>query len=331
MSQEPLDDNNLNNVDLETQEESNLSFSNKSKIKFIMILILTPMLILSFYMIYLFIIKKFLLDERNFDFNFAKKLKINLTNEELNELTNKMSIVYDFISNPQNASPFFTPLFNIKSLNSEKSTTKLIPLNKISFMVSSSPSSAYLCKLYLDTWPTEYGSNIVKNTGIHPLITVYWRNSDVFPIDPTQQKFTNLEDYEKFTSYKINLINLTSYHRKWIFMISENIKTVPSDVEWFYMMDDDTLPFLDRVIPMLSNYEDPLNNLYLIHSPGERITTTHIGNGGAGFILSRKMVETILPNLTDCNNHLNRKHLNGDIRLDLCCRSLTNITPTFDY
>lgn len=332
MNMEQLKDNNLNSVDLETQGESNVFLLNESKSKFFRILLILFIFFLSAFILTMSIITiiKKSKEITIYSFDFTKYLKINLTKDELSELSQKMSIVYDFFSNVNNNSTYFTPLFNTNNHNSEN-VNDYISLNKISFMVSSSPNSAYLCKLYLDTWSTQYGSNIIKKSGIRPLITVYWRYSDVFPINATEQKFTNMGDYDKIQSYKINLINVSSYHKKWVLMLTENIKVVPTDVEWFYMMDDDTLPFIDRVLPALSKYKDPHNNMYLIHSPGERITTTHVGNGGAGFILSRKMAETIIPNLTYCNNHLNRKHLNGDIRLDLCSRQITNSMPIFDY
>ncbi|OHS95333.1 hypothetical protein TRFO_38568 [Tritrichomonas foetus] len=226
-------------------------------------------------------------------------------------ISNTTSYIHRFIDLPKN-SLYFTPLF-------QKNPFPLPPvsLDRISFMISSSPASAKLCDRYLKMWNSEFGSNIIKNTGMKPHHTVYWRTED------------ESENLPK--DYQIDRINESNYHFKWAYMIIENFKNVPNNVDWFVAMDDDTLPFLDRLLPALSKYPNPRDEIYYIHSPGERKSGTHTGNGGSGHIMSRKWAETVIPSLKECNSHIMKRIKNGDIRLDLCSRRILDQLPTYDY
>lgn len=331
MDKEHLEEANLTTVDFETQEETNLQFSTTpdeierdfmtSFVLFIFVLIL---LYISPYIVpFLFAGSLDIYDDLVFDPKMFNNLKINLTIPERSEISKEMQIICDVLTTPQTTVKYFKPLFNKKLIS--KSHSSLIPLNKISFLISSSPSSSYLCKLYLDIWSTKYGSNLVKDTGIQPLKTVYWEYEDMHPTNLSEVKFTNVDNYNQFTNYKITLINETDSHDKLSFMLAQNLKHVPSDVEWFVIMDDNTLPFLDRIASMLSKYDNPLKNPYLIHSPGDK-TKKHARNSGSGYYLSRKLVETIVPKLKQCD-----ERLDNDARLDKCIRSITDISPIIDH
>ena len=226
-------------------------------------------------------------------------------------------------------SDLFTPLF--RKTDDPQDSSSYVPINKVSFMISSSPKTIYLCKLYLDIWSTEYGSKIIKSTGIHPFKKVYWSYSDIHNSNKPADIKLNSTDYITSKSLNISLINQTSHHKKWFFMIKENFKTVPKDVEWFIILDDDTLPFIDRILSTLSKYDNPSNNSYFFHSPGERTSGLHLGNGGSGFIISRKLATMIIPELEDCNKYIQRRFYNGDIRLDHCIRYKTGTMPILDY
>ncbi|KAK8898607.1 hypothetical protein M9Y10_000899 [Tritrichomonas musculus] len=326
----------MQNVDFENKEEANLGSDEESSKNICKYVLCFLALFLVIFLIIFFILFNFsnfvdYFSDSDFDPIKDKDLfnDMNLTDKEYNDLSSKIMIVDNFLRKVS-ISKSFTPLFTEENKHSNKNPKDLIPLNKISFAISSCPKTAYMCKLYLDMWSTRFGSKLVEKTGIRPHTEVYWNLYDVYPTN-NKTFFPNIKDYNTFKSYKITLINQSSHHRKWFYMIGENFKTAPSDVEWFVIADDDSLPFLDRLDEYLTEYKDPLNNPYFIHSPGERISGTHLGNAGSGFILSRKLAEIIVPQLDDCMKHIRRRFYNGDIRLDHCIRVWGKVMPVVDY
>lgn len=229
-------------------------------------------------------------------------------------------------------SNYFKPLFtenNSAFYFARNQKYPPISLSKIAFLMSSSPKNYYLSKLYIDVWSTQYGSTVVKNTGIRPRVNIYWGEPDVINQKPM---FQNLMDYNTTTDFNIFVYNEKNYHIKWALMIIDYMKKVPQEVEWFVLMDDDTLLFLDKIVKMLSEYKDPLKNDYFIHSPGERKSGVHIGNGGSSFIVSRRLMERVLPSFEDCvRNRVPRGNPNGDIKFDYCMRNLTGKLPHLEY
>lgn len=273
----------LNNVDYETQEETkiqpanivNFQITNDSIINFFLFIFVVVIMFIHPYIVpFLFTGRTDIFEYVIFDPSLFKSVKINLTGEERDELTQKMKKICKILYTPQTTSEYFKPLYK----TNQNTKQNLIPLNKISFMISSNPSSSYLCKLYLDIWSTKYGSKIVKNTGIEPYKKIYWQ------LNSTMPKISNI------SNYKITVINETNSINKWSFILTENYKSVQSSVEWFALIDDKTLPFLDKIDLMLSKFKDPLKNSYLIR--GRK-------NSESSFYLSRKLVETIIPKMND--------------------------------
>lgn len=330
----------MDDVDYEKKEEAGIGFDNEDTKNIKKIILYVSLIVLAFGLIFgapiLYIFNGFSIftqiismsDHNTLFQETINSRQINLTSEEYEKFNRSLLIVNKVLLSKYRSNEF-TPLFEKASQTSKPND--YVPLNKISFMISSSPKTAYLCKLYLDIWSTKYGSNIVKSTGIQPLKEVYWSLSDLTDKKYSNETEFNSTRYIETNSYNISLINQTSHHKKWFFMIRENFKIVPDEIEWFIILDDDTLPFLDRILTTLTKYENPKDNSYFIHSPGERISGTHLGNGGSGFIMSRKLATMIIPELDDCNKHIRRRFYNGDIRLDHCTRYKTGTMPILDY
>lgn len=308
-----LDESYLNNVDYETQDETNLKAPDEEPfwIKnefvnsllgfiFVMFLILVSPYIVPF----LFCGSIDIYEYITFDPVMFEVLKINITQTERSEIQNKMKFICNILSMPQANLEYFLPLFDKKSTSIQKN---LLPLNKISFIVSANPSSLFNSKLRVDIWSTEFGSSIVKDTGIQPLKTVYCDAKEA-----KSENFTSPIEFSK--NCKVKLIDEVNK----INILTDNFHNVPSNVEWFIIIDDKTLPFVDRIDLMLSKYANPLKNDYLIRGPKNK-NKTRSSSSGMTYILSRKLAEKIVQNQNKCENGILK-----------CIRSITDISPIID-
>jgi hypothetical protein len=101
------------------------------------------------------------------------------------------------------------------------------------------------------------------------------------------------------------------------------------DADWFVLMDDDSLPFVDNIARWLATFPNPRKSYYFIHGPGERRSGNRLGNGGGGFYVSRKLMEDTVNTTERCVLGMAKRVLNGDIRFDTCLRRFLDRFPDF--
>jgi hypothetical protein len=167
---------------------------------------------------------------------------------------------------------------------------------------------------YISWWNSGAGSQLIRanSTGVHCI--VYWGPRDL-GTPPSH--------------LDVHRSNHASHHWKWALMVYDAILAGPPEIDWFIVMDDDTLPFVDSVARFLGTFPEPRQNYYFVHGPGERRSGNRLGNGGGGFYLSRKLVEDSAPTVDRCVRKMARAVLNGDIRLDTCLRRFLDRHPQF--
>jgi hypothetical protein len=158
------------------------------------------------------------------------------------------------------------------------------------------------------------GSQLIRANSESLHCTIYWGPND-----------------EGYIPKHLNVrrSNQTNYHWKWALMAHDALEAEAPDVDWFILMDDDTLPFVDNVAGFLGTFPEPRRNYYFIHGPGERKSGNRLGNGGGGFYVSRKLVEDSGQIVRTCVRRIARRVLNGDIRLDTCLRRFLDRHPQF--
>ena len=129
----------LNNVDYETQEETkmqpanivNFQITNDSIINFFLFIFVVVLMFIHPYIVpFLFTGRTDIFEYVIFDPSLFKSVKINLTGEERDEITQKMKKICKILYTPQTTSEYFKPLYK----TNQNTKQNLIPLNKISFM-----------------------------------------------------------------------------------------------------------------------------------------------------------------------------------------------------
>lgn len=181
-----------------------------------------------------------------------------------------------------------------------------ISIDRIAVGISSYPDGTEMLREYLKYWADKDSSMLAKK-GYKINYTIFWSTFDNgnAPLD-----------------LPIKRINEKNSHKKWTLMILDLLNNSPDSVDWFYLMDDDTIPFFDKIIYQLSKYPNPRKEKYLLHSSGERISEKHLGNGGAGQFVSRALAMVFNDTLVDCMKSIPRGFSNGDVKLDICARKI---------
>jgi len=188
-----------------------------------------------------------------------------------------------------------------------------LPLSKISFVISSCPGTHDMLSQYLGWWKSGFGSELIRQNPGEPPNLIYWGQDDTGVIPP---------------DFNIRRSNCSNYHRKWANMGFDAAPLQPG-VDWFVLMDDDTLPFVDNIARFLAAFPNPRQNYYFFHGPGERKSDNRLGNGGSGFYISRKLMVDAENFSRVCIQGMARRILNGDIRLDTCLRRFLDRNPDF--
>jgi hypothetical protein len=202
----------------------------------------------------------------------------------------------------------FTPLLPIWAPLPQASP---VPLSRLSFVISSCPATAAMLSDYINWWSA--GSQLIRSRPSELRCTIYWGPTD----NGTAPSHLH-----------VRRSNYTNYHWKWALMGFDNLPFDPA-VDWFVLMDDDTVPFVDTIARFLATFPNPRDVHYFLHGPGERQSGNKLGNGGGGFYVSYKLMKDAEKFARRCVPGIRRRVLNGDIRLDTCLRRYMDRMPDF--